>query len=74
MTRKLAMGALLVLIVSLLGACAATQKQPTGAEAGKNEGHSDSLNAAASQQHPSGGQIGNFEAPSIPSNTLMNRC
>jgi len=66
MTRKLAMGALLILMVSLLDACAATQKQPTGAEGAKNEGHSDSLNAASSPQHTSGGQIGNLEEPSDP--------
>src|SRR6202011_1321500 len=58
--------ALLILMVSLLDACATTQKQPTGAEGAKNEGHSDSLNAAWSPQHPSGEQIGNFEAPSDP--------
>jgi phospholipid-binding lipoprotein MlaA len=66
MIRKLAISALLILMVSLLDACATTQKQPTGAEGAKNEGLSDSLNAAWSPQHPSGEQIGNFEAPSDP--------
>src|ERR1700738_1024253 len=66
MIRKLAMGALLILMVSLLDACATTQKQPTGAEGAKNEEHSDSLNAASSPLHPAGGQIDNFEEPSDP--------
>src|ERR1700676_1103772 len=66
MIRKLAMGALLILMVSLLDACATTQKQPTGAEGAKNEEHSGSLNAASSPLHPAGGQIGNFEEPSDP--------
>jgi ABC-type transporter lipoprotein component MlaA len=66
MIRKLAMGASLILMVSLLDACATTQKQPPGAEGAKNEEHSGSLNAASSPEHPSGGQIGNFEQPSDP--------
>jgi phospholipid-binding lipoprotein MlaA len=66
MIQKLAMGALLILMVSLLDACATTQKQPTGTQGAKNEGHSDSLNAASTPLHPSGGEIGNFEEPSDP--------
>jgi phospholipid-binding lipoprotein MlaA len=66
MIRKLAMGALVILMVSLFDACAATQQQPTGTEGAKNEGHSESSNAASSPAHPSGGQIGNSEEPSDP--------
>src|ERR1700676_5103171 len=67
MIRKFAMGTLLILMVSLLDACATTQKQPTAAEGGRGERHSDSLNAAAlSPEHPSGREIGNFEEPSDP--------
>src|ERR1700730_16852319 len=66
MIQKLAMGALLILMVSLLDACATTPKQPTGTQGAKNEGHSDSLNAASTPLHPSGGEIGNFEEPSDP--------
>jgi phospholipid-binding lipoprotein MlaA len=66
MIRKLAVGALVILMVSLLDACAATQQQPAGAQAAKNEGHADSLNAASSPQHPSGEQIANFQEPSDP--------
>jgi phospholipid-binding lipoprotein MlaA len=60
------MGTLLILMVSLLNACATTQKQSTGAEAAKNEGHSDSSNAAPSLETPSGGQIANSGEPSDP--------
>jgi ABC-type transporter lipoprotein component MlaA len=66
MIRKLAVGALVILMVSLLDACAATQQQPAGAQAAKNEGHADSLNAASSPQHPSGEQVPNFQEPSDP--------
>ncbi len=66
MVRKFAMGTLLILMVSLLNACATTQKQSTGAEAAKNEGHSDSSNAAPSLETPSGGQIANSGEPSDP--------
>ena len=66
MIRKFAMGTLLILMLSLLNACATAQKQPTGAEAAKNDGHSDSSNAAASPQLPPGAEIGNSGAPSDP--------
>jgi phospholipid-binding lipoprotein MlaA len=66
MIRKLAMGALVILMVSLFDACAATQQQPTGTEGAKNEGHSESSNAVSSPAPPSGGQIGNSEEPSDP--------
>jgi phospholipid-binding lipoprotein MlaA len=66
MIRKLAMGALLVLMVSLLDACAATQRRPTGAEQANNQGHPDLLDAAPSPGQPSGEKIANFEEPSDP--------
>ena len=67
MIRKFVVGTLLILMVSLLNACATAQKQqPTGAEAAKNDGHPDSSNAASSLETPSGGQIDNSGAPSDP--------
>ena len=56
MVRKFAMGTLLILMVSLLNACATTQKQSTGAEAAKND----------STELPPGGQIANSGEPSDP--------
>jgi phospholipid-binding lipoprotein MlaA len=66
MIRKFAMGTLLILMVSLLTACATTQKQPTAAEGAMNEGHSDSSNPASSPELPPGEQIGNSGEPSDP--------
>jgi len=66
MIRKFAMGALLILVVTLLDACATTQRQPTGAGSATHEGHSDSLNAGSSLETPAGGQIGNSGEPSDP--------
>jgi len=74
MIRKLAMGASLILMVSLLDACAATQHQPAGAQAAKNERHADSLNAASSPQRLSGAQIANFQEQSDPFEHFNERC
>jgi phospholipid-binding lipoprotein MlaA len=60
MIRKFAMGALLILIVALLDACATAQKQPAAAVS------SNSSNAASSLETPAGGQIANSGAPSDP--------
>ena len=56
MVRKFAIGSLLILMVSLVSACATTQKQSTGAEAAKNE----------SPQLPPGAEIANSGQPSDP--------
>jgi phospholipid-binding lipoprotein MlaA len=66
MIRKLAVGALLVLLVSLVDACAATQKHPSAAEGAKNAGHTDSMNTASSLERPSGGPVSNYQEPSDP--------
>jgi hypothetical protein len=66
MIRTFAMGTLLILMVSHLTACSTAQKQPSGADGAKNDGHSDSLNAASSLETPSGGQIGNSGEPLDP--------
>jgi len=66
MIRKFAMGTLLILMVFFLNACATAQKQPTGSQAVKNDGHHDSPNAASSLETASGGQIDNSGAPSDP--------
>jgi phospholipid-binding lipoprotein MlaA len=60
------MSASLILMVSLLDACAATQQQLAGAQAARNERRADSLKAASSAQRPSGEQIANFQEPSDP--------
>jgi phospholipid-binding lipoprotein MlaA len=66
MIRKFVMGTLVILMASLLTACATAQKQSNGAEGAKNNEHSDSLNAASSLETPPGGQIADSGAPSDP--------
>jgi phospholipid-binding lipoprotein MlaA len=63
---KFAMGALLILMVFALDACATAQKQATGAAGATNETPADSLNPAASPELPSAAQIGNSGGPSDP--------
>lgn len=66
MIRKFKMVTLVILMVSLLDACATTQNRPTEAGGAKNEEPSDSLNTGSSLETPSGGQIANSGAPSDP--------
>ncbi len=66
MIRKFVIGSLLILMVALLDACAATQKHPSRAEGAKNESPADSLNGASPSVHPSEGQVANFGAPNDP--------
>jgi phospholipid-binding lipoprotein MlaA len=58
MIRKFVMGALLILIVFFIDACATAQKQPTGAVGATNETPAESSNHAA--------QISNSGGPSDP--------
>jgi phospholipid-binding lipoprotein MlaA len=66
MIRKFAIGALLILMVSLLDACAAKQNHPSGTEGAMNESPADSSGAASSPGYPSGKEIPRYGEPSDP--------